>query len=293
MEKGIKAIHNSLLRAVSVPALNKWTKVFPCAGAVVLLVHFHTLARDAFKDMFGALSEQDDESDSEEGSEDRALAVPANEAKRRRKLARKRNKKAAHFVVDEDCGFLNMLWVFISKPVMTLHWSLFRNATWYSDRPDPAERADGKDKVHQIAAFCEPVDNPALKVSEELMKLLAQPDEQLHVMCFFLWRLPSLVARAQTCFQIGSASDHRSVDSQARRAFFGVPLAFVAHVLFQVFCGAAARMCAAILARKHLLLRSWLFRSAEVSDRAAVAGRAATGIPGISVFQSGIDFNIH
>ena len=184
VEKGVKIIQNSLLRAVSVPALNKWTKVFPCAGAVVLLTHFHALVRDAFKAMFGALSEQD-ESDSEEGSEDKALAVPVNEAKRWRKLARKRNKKATHFILDEECGFLNMLWLFISSPVMTLHWSLFRNATWYTDRPEPAERADGKDKVHQMAAFCDPGENPALKVIEESLKLLTQTDEQLRVMYHF------------------------------------------------------------------------------------------------------------
>lgn len=79
ISKAKKLIQESLIRAVSVPALNKWTKVFPCTGAVTLLAHFHGLASEAFKSMFGALSEQE-ESQSDDGhEEDRALEVPVNE----------------------------------------------------------------------------------------------------------------------------------------------------------------------------------------------------------------------
>ena len=188
ISKAKKLIQESLIRAVSVPALNKWTKVFPCTGAVTLLAHFHGLASEAFKSMFGALSEQE-ESQSDDGhEEDRALEVPVNEIKKWRKLARKRNKKAMMFLTDKECAFVNMVWVHIASPVMTLHWTLFRNATWFSDRPDPDIEEYAKSKTHQIAAFCDTIDNPALRIVEELMKLLLRPDESLPTMRFFYGR---------------------------------------------------------------------------------------------------------
>ena len=177
-------IEAALLRGVSVPALNKWTKVFPCAGAVVLLSHFYDFGKEAFKFIFGALSEQEESNSEGQASEDRELGVPVNEVKRWRRLARRRNKKAMLFMDDEECRFANMMWTHLAAPVMILHWSLFRNATWWSDRPDPSERSDGKDKMHQIAAFCEPSQNPALGIAEQLLKLLAEPQE-LKLLAFF------------------------------------------------------------------------------------------------------------
>ena len=185
--KAGKLIQEGLLRAVSVPALNKWTKVFPCVGAVVLIAHFHHLAPDVFKSEFGALLEQEEQSASDEqASEDKGVGVPVNEVQKWRRLARKRNKKALAFLTDPECRFVNMMWVHIAAPVMRLHWSLFRNATWFSDRPEPGNNGgeSHKDKMHQIAAFCEPKHNPALEICEHLLRLLTAPSE-LQVLCFF------------------------------------------------------------------------------------------------------------
>ena len=90
-------IEAALLRGVSVPALNKWTKVFPCAGAVVLLSHFYDFGKEAFKFIFGALSEQEESNSEGQASEDRELGVPVKEVKRWRRLARRAQQKGNAF----------------------------------------------------------------------------------------------------------------------------------------------------------------------------------------------------
>ena len=106
------------------------------------------------------------------------------------------------FLTDKECAFVNMVWVHIASPVMTLHWTLFRNATWFSDRPDPDIEEYAKSKTHQIAAFCDTIDNPALRIVEELMKLLLRPDESLPTMRFFYGRFDTWSQPRKRAFRL-------------------------------------------------------------------------------------------
>ena len=121
-----------LLRPIAIPALNKWTEVFPCIGACCLLASFSDIGQKTFQQQFGnlsteALSEQENSGD----AEDEALKVPINEVERWKKLARKRNAKAQRFLCDDDSRFVNMLWLHIAAPRMRIHWILFKTCTWY------------------------------------------------------------------------------------------------------------------------------------------------------------------
>lgn len=181
-----------LLRPVSVPALNKWTKVFPCVGACVLLASFSDVGQSTFRTKFGdremhSLSELD----SSDNEEDEALHVPINEIKRWRKLAKKRNAKATSFLCDEQARFLNMLWILVTAPCMKLHWLLFKTATWYSDRDrkkhmqmDPTV-SDIEEQTLTVGQFCIPSKNPGLKVMKELQSQLEDPSSALRLLCFF------------------------------------------------------------------------------------------------------------
>ena len=177
-KKAADLIYEFLLRPAQIPALNKWTKAFPCVGATVLLASFSGVARFCFDKQF-KLSERASSESSAEDPEDKALGVPLNESKRWRKLARKRNEKARRFVGDEQANFSNMLWLHTASPIMTLHWKLFKTETWHCDRPqeDPAQTI-------RVGQFCVLDTNPAMKVAAELMQILLDPDTMLATMSF-------------------------------------------------------------------------------------------------------------
>ena len=179
------AISKTLLRPIPVPAMNKWTKVFPTMGLTVLISQFYGIIPGAFSDLFGKeTADLLSSESSSENEEDKALDAPINEAKKWRKLARKRNLRACRFLNDETSSWLNMLFVVLVEPVMTLHWQLFRHATWFSDRPVEASEdglRPGQAKA-RVDAFCQPSKNPASLVILELMKLLQDPTHGLALM---------------------------------------------------------------------------------------------------------------
>ena len=193
-EKASDLMCTCLLRPIAVPALNKWTKVFPCVGACVLLSSFSDSGPTLFKHLFGkqdvaALSELDSSGD----EEDEALNVPINEVKRWIKLAKKRNAKAANFLCDENCRFVNLLWLHIAAPCMKLHWVLFKHATWYSDRKKPRPEAEADADLDDefeltLGKFCVPAKNPGLGVLEELYAQLQNPNDAFRLICFFFGR---------------------------------------------------------------------------------------------------------
>ncbi|CAE7907967.1 SSRP1 [Symbiodinium sp. KB8] len=175
-----------LLRPIAVPALNKWTKVFPCIGACVLLASFSDIGQQAFQQQFGnlgpeALSEQENSGD----AEDEALKVPINEVERWKKLARKRNAKAQRFLCDDDSRFVNMLWLHIAAPCMRLHWILFKTCTWFSDRPKVNDSANGVEVPLSLGQFCSARKNPGYKVVADLFQQLRQPSVGYKMLSFF------------------------------------------------------------------------------------------------------------
>ena len=174
-----------LLRPIAIPALNKWTKVFPCIGACCLLASFSDIGQKTFQ-QFGnlsteALSEQENSGD----AEDEALKVPINEVERWKKLARKRNAKAQRFLCDDDSRFVNMLWLHIAAPCMRIHWILFKTCTWYSDRSLANDSPDGEEVPLSLGQFCSARNNPGFKVIAALFQQLRQPCLGYKVLSFF------------------------------------------------------------------------------------------------------------
>ena len=188
-EKAANLFRECLLRPIAVPALNKWTKVFPCIGACVLLSFFGDVGQHVFSKQFGKHDKHEtdtlSELDSSGDAEDEALRVPVNEVKRWKKLARKRNAKATSFMCDENSRFINLPWLHIAAPCMRLHWVLFKTATWYSDRPKTTE--DERPTV-TLKDFCNPATNPGQKVLFELVQLLRDPARGFSAVCFFFGR---------------------------------------------------------------------------------------------------------
>lgn len=183
MSKATRLIEEHILKPLPLPAMNKWTKVAPTVAAVTLLSLFHGgFIVDAFKQEFGEL--QDEPSDGS-NDEDEKLGVPVNEARRWRVLARRRNMRATHFLSDPQTLWINLLWCQLARGAMTLHAQLFKNATWFSDRPQKErDRA-----VHLLATFCCTDSSPAQRVLRGLAAILESPDQGLSLLT---WRFGPL-----------------------------------------------------------------------------------------------------
>lgn len=133
VEKGAKLVQQVFLHAISIPALNKWTTVAPCINLVAAMQHFCNVVPQAFGRCFPAgPSAESSGLDMDEGKE---LGVPLDQTKAWRKLARKRQRKATHFLTDAQSRWLTMLWAIVTSPVMTVHYSLFKRGTWFTQRP--------------------------------------------------------------------------------------------------------------------------------------------------------------
>lgn len=199
--RACQVIEECLVKPLPIPALNKWTKLFPTFAHNVLLAHFFDFVSGAFSDLFGqAATAAADGLSSSEDEEAKALGAPVNEMKTWRKLAKLRNLKACFFLSDEESKFMNMLWLVIASPVMKLHWMLFHTATWHSERPAPPadgrgpsagdEGSDGSRPSELFASFCRLAHNPALKVVSCLVFILRDPAGQLRLVQF--WHGPYL-----------------------------------------------------------------------------------------------------
>lgn len=120
------------LHAISVPALNKWTTVAPCINLVAAMQHFCNVVPEAFALAFPQGPQAESSQSEDEGAE---LGAPVDQTKVWRRLARKRQKKASHFLQDERSQWLCLLWAVLTNPVMVVHYKLFKHGNWYNERP--------------------------------------------------------------------------------------------------------------------------------------------------------------
>ena len=179
MLKGQKLIEEHVLKPMPLPAMNKWTKVAPTVARISLLGLFHNgfLAR-MFKEEFGEL--QDEASDLSNNEDDK-LAVPINEARKWRILARRRNMRATHFLSDPQSLWINLLWCQLAHGAMKLHGRLFKNATWFSDRPERERHRP----IHLLGTFCCFDENPAWANLKDLLGVLAEPEHKLSLLVWW------------------------------------------------------------------------------------------------------------
>lgn len=176
-------LSSRLLTVISVPALNKWTKVAPCVRHVAVLQNFCGLVAAACQLLIPPPEES-----SEEEDEGQAVGVPLDESKAWRKLARQRVRKACHFLSDKESSWMTSLWCVLTKPIMRVHFSLFKHATWLSERVEEnetneeegpeqgsCEEVEEELRPKSVACFCKASLSPALKALEAISQLAHLP----------------------------------------------------------------------------------------------------------------------
>ena len=197
IDQGMQWLTSKLLTAIAAPALNKWTKVAPCVRHVAVLQSFCNLVPDACQQLFPPPEE-------DSGSEDEGQAVgaPVDESKAWRRLARVRVRKACHFLSDKQSNWMTCLWCVLTKPVMRVHFALYKYATWLSERVEgheveedevDAEELGGEEELRptSMACFCKASLNPALKALDSMSHLVHQPAS-------FCWD-PAVLAFGPVC----------------------------------------------------------------------------------------------
>lgn len=172
MEKGALLVQKVLMHQMSIPALNKWTTVAPCASLVAAQQHFCEVLPAAFEACFGNRQEVSEESDVDEGV---ALGQPVDQTARWRKLARKRQQKGSIFLKDPESRFRTLAWTVLTMPIMRIHYSLFKHATWFTERP----RDDGSNGGHgedTSSAFGMVAARPTQRALSQFADMVQSPD---------------------------------------------------------------------------------------------------------------------
>ena len=82
LEKAVKLVQAVFLRALTAPALNKWTTVAPCINLVSAMQHFCNVVPEAFRRCFDNGPQANDSESEDEGlAEDKELGVPLEQTK--------------------------------------------------------------------------------------------------------------------------------------------------------------------------------------------------------------------
>lgn len=145
----MELLTSRLLTAISVPAMNKWTKVAPCVRHIAVLQNFCGLVPEACQRLFPPPEE-----DSGPEDEGQAVGAPLDESKAWRKLARLRVRKACHFLSDKQSSWVTALWCVLTEPIMSVHFALFKHATWLSERVEEHEaEGDGEELAPPRPSF--------------------------------------------------------------------------------------------------------------------------------------------
>ncbi len=145
MEKGLLLLDKTLLRQLTLPALNKWTKLDPVISQCTLLVLFCGVIPAAMQnkvDPKGVLDNDppDDDSGQSSGAE---VGAPRDKNKFYRKIEKKGKVKAFRFLTHPDTSHLLLLWLAVCGPILRVHYRLFNEATWFSHRPKSSARIGG------------------------------------------------------------------------------------------------------------------------------------------------------
>ena len=108
--------------------------------------------------------------------------MPLNQIAEWRKLARKRNLRAALFLNDGHSQWVNLLWLTLAAPLMQVHWSLFKHATWF---PDRILDSTGNPAGSLLADFCRMTHkNPVLRVISDILHIMRRPAEAFHLLAY-------------------------------------------------------------------------------------------------------------
>ena len=149
-------VQKVFLHAISVPALNKWTTVAPCVNLVSAMQHFCDVLPQAFGLCFPKGPQAESTESEDEG---RDLGAPLDQTKMWRKLAMKRQIKASTFMQDEDSKWLTLLWAAVTSPIMVVHYKLFKQGTWVTER----KKNEQQDEPDNAVVFSNHALNPATK----------------------------------------------------------------------------------------------------------------------------------
>lgn len=172
-------IRRVILKRITEPAQNKWTKMDPAMCQAALVTCFFQLVQQSLEAKLGisygelvALGPEDPDPDPDP-DKDQAQADQESW-----KGALKRyGKRCLAFVGAEDSRMLNLVWIVVGGPLMVLHYRFFKHCSWYS-------HADGGDDERCGAIdfcpgpACEIKENPASKALTGLAIMLFDPNGQ-------------------------------------------------------------------------------------------------------------------
>jgi len=166
-------------------AENKWTTADPVVRRLLLHLSFAGITRRSLQRLMKV-----PETDNVLDIDPMVLAMQGmHTAGVHKAIATSQKQKVLALVQEPGLDWDFFTWVSICTPVMRMHYSLFRDATWLSHKPDRQPTASGElntasgeqlSQAIHLSNFVhfdlEHKDNPATRVLKTLSEILADPD---------------------------------------------------------------------------------------------------------------------
>jgi hypothetical protein len=166
LQRGKTLINRVILKCITQPALNKWTKLDPAFCQATLVVVFFSLIKSAleakvkmtYEDLTASGQVQDEDPTAEEDYKGRIMRF---------------GKRSLAFVGDPRTRMLQLVWTSLGQAIMAIHYCLFKHVTWYSHGVE-GERYTLFDFLPVAGASA--ATNPILKALRDLSSMLFDPN---------------------------------------------------------------------------------------------------------------------
>ena len=122
----------------------------PAMCLCTAMQHFSNVLPLAFKNCFPQGPQAGSSDSEDEGAQ---LGAPVDQTNPWRRLARRRQKKASHFLGDRHCQWMTLVWAVLTAPVMVVHYKLFKRGTWFTERPELSEGGSAAASTFRTAAW--------------------------------------------------------------------------------------------------------------------------------------------
>ena len=187
IDKGTDLIMKIILPRLTVPAANRYTKIFPVVTSICLMLHFFKILKKALGRLLqGVVFHSDDDQILQDA--DAVVGAPTNAIVHQRKLQEKQRQKMLRLVEDNDSPpMIFLVWVTVVQLIMPLHYKLFKRGVFFN------QMQQGPDQERRYGCFelCTPSNNPAAQIISIITVTILEPSaagsQHLKLLLFESW----------------------------------------------------------------------------------------------------------
>ena len=158
-----------ILKRITQPAQNKWTKMDPAFQQTTLVVFFFLLIKQALERK-SRITYEAVVARYGLGPGGDAILEAENGGEAKKHQAVRYSRRSLLFVGDTETQHSLLIWSVVGAVIMNIHYRLFKHVSWYSDGDDEGYTA------FDVCPGCKPERNPAILALTAIAKIMFDPN---------------------------------------------------------------------------------------------------------------------